>query len=56
MFRLILTPQYDSDNTRPTEVAISEDDDGRIIVELDNRKLVFAKHDWSKIETVFPST
>lgn len=59
MLRLLLTLERDSDNTNPPSVAVSQDDDtGSIIIylEAENRKLVFSKSNWAKINTVFPST
>jgi hypothetical protein len=49
MFKLILRPRYDSDNTYPSDITILQTEDGHLSIDLGDRRIEVDKNDISKL-------
>ncbi len=50
MFKLIIRPKSDSDNSWAKDISISKNQDGDIEIDLDNRMIILKKSDIEKLK------
>ena len=48
MFKLVLRPRFDSDNSYSSEVTFSQTEDGHLMIDLGDRRIEIDKDDISK--------
>lgn len=49
MFKLILRPRFDSDNSYSSDVTFSQTEDGHLMIDLGDRRIEIDKDDISKL-------
>lgn len=49
MFKLILRPRFDSDNTWPSDMTVLQTEDGHLSIDLGDRRIEVDKDDISKL-------
>lgn len=49
MFKLVLRPRFDSDNTWPSDIILFQTEDGHLSIDLGDRRIEIDKDDISKL-------